>query len=410
MTIIEKALEGEMGHEDEEMRNALADELGLAPEDRERLKTRYERWDKALKRGILVDVHVSKWHPTFSLDVHSLGRLGLVAQDADRDMYKAILSLGQIYLLPRDIPNSVKKIEYKARAAVKAKSNKLLFGNFVAQTNIEELLDTLKEIEKEFYSYVDYICDNLDDLRSQMDYSYHKFFTNAWQSLEAQRATTTSLDAFIQESIDYVRRSDLEVDEIRDKFSFDYELRAVPFRDQLAEQQQRAAELEKEAAESREALSEMTRSTQSRIELEMRGKAEGEMRRFLSSIDEAEQSIVADLSTACGEIAQAMADNDKIPGKCSTRINNTIQMIKSMREAGLFDQENLFEAVEQVETQLALYRKSKSSDKKERIVSLETQLRALGSNGQTVLKEMKELSVNQRGVRRRVQPRSVKNE
>ena len=388
--------------------NELIDEdFGLTDEEREDLRDHYENWDKALERGVLVDVNITKWHATFTMDVNSLSRMGLVAADEDRDLYKNVMTFGKIHLLPKPITRGVDRIESRARAAIEAKCSKIMFGHFVPQNiYIPTLRDELQGHREDFYRYVEReILGNIDELRRQMESSYTRIFQNAFKALNAQGAATTDERTFIRESIDYVRRADRDLDEIRDSYAFRRRIRRVPLQSQLAEEQARAVRLEKEAAETRQALDNMTRQAQAEIEQEIREEAQGELNRILGSLQEAEQAMIEEMATAFEEIAVAMQSNQTIPGKSSVRIDNTVTKIRSLWEAGLFRDERLKKGIEELDTQVRMYRDAPSADKKVRIAPLEQQVRKMGEASRQVLSSMAEPSATRSGIRRRIQPR-----
>ena len=388
------------------IKELIEEDPDLTEDEKQYVHDHYVNWDKALERGVLVDVHVRQWRATFTMDVSSLSRMGLVAADEDRDLYKSVMTLGKIRLLPKKTMNGVERIESRARAAIDQKSNKLLFGHFVAQNIYPTLRDELKGYRDDFYRYVEReILDNMDELRRQMEHAYRRIFSNAWKALNAQGAATTDEETFIEESIVYVRRADRNLDEIRDAYEFKRRIRRVPFQSQIAEEKTRAARLEEEAAKSREALDQMTREVQSSIESDMREEAQGELDRVLESLSEAEKEINEELATACSEIAVAMQSNQKIPGKSSVRMDNMIDKMRALWDAGLFRDESLKKGLDELDSQLRMYRDSPGQEKKIRIGPLEAQVRRLSEGAREMTESVQSFSTSRAGVRRRVQPR-----
>lgn len=364
---------------------------------------RMERWDKALERGILVSLHIRQWRAVFALDVWSLARLGLVHPPEDRDLYKNALSFGRLHLLPKPTTNAIDRIESAARRTLEAHSHPLIFGHFVPEPTIVTLLDKLGGIQDAFFSFVDNeIIAQLDDLRRQMETTYRRIFANAYASLKRQgMAEDTDERQFVEESLNYVRSNYLSPEEVRDKYSFVRELRLVPFRDQLAEQEARAARLAQEAAQSQAALDDLTARTQERIDQELRTQAAQEMDRVLESIALAEEAMIEQMSVACEEVSEAITRNERIPSKSSVRLDNLIASMRDLRSAGLFVNQSLEESLDTLAGRLDIYRAASSRDKKVILPTLTAQIKRLGQDAATLVKPDQALSTGSR--RRRFQ-------
>ena len=123
----------------------LLDIPGLTEEDRERLRVRYERWDKLLDRGCLVRLHITAWRATATIDEQALELMGIpFREEEERKSYKAAVRMGQLNLLPSELRNQQNRLEQRARTMLDTASRDLIVGHFVPETQVVDLLDRLQ--------------------------------------------------------------------------------------------------------------------------------------------------------------------------------------------------------------------------------------------------------------------------
>lgn len=369
----------------------LLDVPGLSDEDREKLRVRYERWDKLLDRGCIIKLHITAWRGACTIDEQALEMMGIpFREEEERKSYKAVVRMGQLALIPSDLRNQQNRIEQQARTLLDDASRGLIVGHFVPEMQVGDLLDRLKEKREQFMEFArEEIVAKLPDHKRAMRREYEIIFGAAYDRLLMQGLSMEATrEEFIEKAIAYVYRNFPTDAAIEEKFSFVYEIDVVPFRDQLAEQEAKRAKLLEEAAESEEAAQAITLETQERLEAELRDKARPRAQAILESLDEAEEAMLSTIAAAAREVSDALAKNGKLPGKSSMQLNNMVDQLRMFREAGMLSNPDLDQSIDNISRITSMYAELTTKQRKEQVPELEASLRAIRKTAETLKDEM----------------------
>lgn len=370
---------------------------GLSEEDRARLRVKYERWDKLIEKGVIVEIHITGWTATTSIDEGILEMLGIpLKNDSERRAYKTAVRMGQLALIPPDLRKEQARLDQAARGSVNNASSALIVGNFVPEPNILPLMDDLSDKRKEYLQFAqEQIVDKLEEHVSTMREHHRVIFGSAYDRLVAQGAyMEISRDEFVSNASDYLYRKMPTKEEILDKYTFEYDIHIVPFRDKMAERELNYQRIMEQAAQSEERVTEITQETQKRIESEMQAQARPRALALLRSIDEAEASMLATISDASKTILDALEKNGSLPGTNASQLQTMLEKIKMFKQSGmLIEDSNMDQATSQLEEIVAAYKEYNSKERKEQAPELAQTLRSIKVASNRMIEDMPQVRV-----------------
>lgn len=180
--------------------------------------------------GVLVDVDVSFWSGAKALTAEDLG-----LQDEDiADAYK----LGKKMLVPAEVIREFRHIESKARRTVEGNSFPFPIGNarFVPKKKFDEVLNTLKECQVNYYELANKLVENYEQYREQMIPVYKEAAENAFiQQIPAGIQTFSMEDRedrkqqFVEQFLQRIRSYYPTAEQARAKFSLNWNLYEITF-------------------------------------------------------------------------------------------------------------------------------------------------------------------------------------
>ena len=375
---------------------------GLSEEDRGRLKIKYERWDKLIERGAIIELHITGWPATTSIDDNAMEMIGIpLKEQAEREAYKAVVRMGQISLIPAKLRKEQNRLDQQARIAVSTASRKLIVGNFVPEPQILPLLDDLAEKRENYLKFArEEIVGRLEQHVQDMREHHRVIFGSAYDRLAAQGTyLELSRDEFIDNASNYLYRNLPSAEEIADKYTFKYDIHIVPFRDRLAERELNYKRIMEKAAQSEERVEELTRETQKRLDAEMKEQAKPRALALLKSIDEAEQAMLSVVSSSASEILNALEKNGSLPGSNASQLKNMLDQIKMFRQSGMLDQDdNLDTSIAKLDDIVKLYKEYNSKERKEQAPELAQTLRSIRASSDRIIEELPQVRIIRRDI------------
>lgn len=384
------------------------EEGGLMPrdflnaEEREKVRPIKVPWDKILEESVIVEINVSKWHPSFSLGVESLRRLGVQIDDPNaRVALQQTVRLGQMDLIPREVIRRVNRLEQQARSLLRVSSHKVLFGYIVHASAYPAWKEAHEGFCAEYGRIADYISENMftgDNLVGQMMRQYELVFADSYRRLSRAGALLDKGErAFIEDSIDFVVSHVPNAETVRSRYRFETWLSETPMVDELAKREANARQIRAEMELSEENLDKERRRILKLMEQDIEAQASERKERLDQSFFQAEMLFYQSITQAASDIQATIIKNDGLSGRSGLQLRNMITRVRSLN---IFDNQELAQDIEQLDQTLEKRLKAKGASRE---VALETLREILGEVEVKTRRELR-LLPQKRGIRQLSMP------
>ena len=159
-------------------------------------------WALALMtRGIIVDLHITRWRATSRLDPADLG-LNFVDADSKNFMEKYV-HLGNEKLLPPEILDEINTLESRARKCLEQYSFKTVWGAFVPYSAFETWYAQNMEIRGQIMTCANTLGAQYDNIIERVKQAYRNMAKDVWARLypNEKEATESFITSFVNKII-----------------------------------------------------------------------------------------------------------------------------------------------------------------------------------------------------------------
>jgi hypothetical protein len=376
--------------------------------DRQRVRPVLVQWEKILQQSVLVEINISKWHPSFSLDIDSLRCLGVEIADPQAQVaLRKTVRLGQMDLIPRDVIRRITRIEQQARSLLRSYAHRVLFGYVVHAEAYADWKENHQILYEEFVKTADYIADNLwqgDDLVAKMIGEYRVLFADSYQRLcRAGVEPDRSERQFVEDGIDFVVSHVPDADTVRGKYQFETWLSEAPMVDELARREEQAQQTRDRMVLSRENLEGERQRILEQMERDVEAQAASRVERLERSFAQAEMAFYQSISSAVRDIQQAIVRNNRLGGRSAVQLRNLARRVRSLN---VFGNRQLDEDIEALGEKLEIRLNAKGEGKTQALDELRELLAQVETNTRRELRTLP----RKRGIRDLVVPEGVETD
>lgn len=235
--------------------------LGVPPAE---IRASRPEWNKLLKEGVTVAVHIGRYRGFTAL---SFDDLGIYQDEQSREAFAQLVELGKIRTLPKGYLDQWQNIESKMRQAPKRIGFPTHWGDFLTYEAFAEFREVEEKLRAEFFQLRDDLCDE-KEWNLVVDEMMQEWATMAAQAYRIANKLTpdaksiaellkyendlAKMDAFVDA---YVQRMLAELptrEAVKASFTWAMEYRYIPLPDILAQELANAQIAESEVEISRE--------------------------------------------------------------------------------------------------------------------------------------------------------------
>ncbi|MGB8645423.1 MAG: DUF3150 domain-containing protein [Anaerolineae bacterium] len=328
-----------------EARKAVAD---LRFQIGDQVKAESVDWKQIMQNGVLVRLHIRRWRAQTQIQLEDLG-LPQPKDDAERQVYDDLMSLGSKKLLPPETMRKLNALDSGARKHLERYSFKTYWGQFVPVGAYEEwkegntkyendYLDLGKEIVAGWESTMDWMVDAYSVAARQ---GYHRLLRLNPKALSLKNRRMTE-DEFVDAFMSRIRTAIPTKEAVACSFGHETELSYIPLPSQLSADwtEKERIEAERELERKREQVEETAiqdrewalRRMNSDVVADARRRQNELVNQFMADIQTQAMSIIYDGFLSVLE----SVDKNKgaLVGKASAQIKNTIDLWRSMNLSG----------------------------------------------------------------------------
>ena len=240
----------------------IANILGVSPAD---IRASRPEWNKLLKEGVTVAVHIGRYRGFTALSFDDLG----IYQDDEqtREAFAQLVELGKIRTLPKGYLDQWQNIESKMRQAPKRIGFPTHWGDFLTYQAFAEFREVEDKLRTEFFQLRDDLCDE-NEWKLVVDEMMQEWATMATQAYRIANKLTpeaqtiaelvkyendlAKMDAFVDAYVGRMLRELPSREAVKASFTWAMEYRYIPLPDILAQELANAQIAESQAEVARE--------------------------------------------------------------------------------------------------------------------------------------------------------------
>jgi hypothetical protein len=139
-----------------------------------------EDWALALmEKGLIVNLHISKWNSKTRLEYEDLGII--FNNEENRDFFNKYISLGHEKLFPPSVISEISSTEKRARDCLKNHSFDTVWGKFVPFSSFREWKRENELLKTEFFDLARGIGLKYNDIIKEVKLEYEKKARDVWR-------------------------------------------------------------------------------------------------------------------------------------------------------------------------------------------------------------------------------------
>jgi hypothetical protein len=305
-----------------------------------------DQWALALmSQGVIVKLNISRWRAQMSLSKELLGIKSI--DDDSSDFMNKYINLGRHKLLPPPVLAELNVLERRSRDLLDAYSFRTVWGHFVPFTAFEEWERQNSVLRDDFMAQARALGNNYDSIVATVKNDYRNLARDVWQRLypESDSPPTGSfVENFVSNIIDKIPSSG----DIVASFKYNVTYFIIPMPSFVEENISKAEEIRREA-QMADFNDEMERETKRRIAEEYITRKKELIDGFLESTVSTMRQYVRDL---CDSVLQSISKKAETTKVTTRHVNKLKGMIKKVRFLNFYDDEEITELINSLETEL----------------------------------------------------------
>ncbi|MCP4427229.1 MAG: hypothetical protein GY803_22300 [Chloroflexi bacterium] len=204
-------------------------------------------WERYMKEGVLVDVHLGRWRARKSLSAKDLGLYLHNPNDKSElrriEAAEKTMRLGQMYLLPKRVVDQADAIERRARYAVQKWTVNSHWGRFANAETYAKLKENLTRLENDYAAWMQGVYDNWEDLLQEASRTHKRNALSTFKRLQTRYPKLmkkVDVREFVRNYVGRVMSYVIDKESFINSCYFRLELNYVPLLHMLADERAQA--------------------------------------------------------------------------------------------------------------------------------------------------------------------------
>lgn len=307
-----------------------ADALTFLPEeDRAKVRTRIERWNKSLSEGVIADLHISEWSALVTLSDEDWQSLGVPMEDDDtRSAFNRVMRGGRFELVPHEAISTIRAASSRARNALTEYCVWTWMGGLILGKTYPRWKEATAAAEADFWAGVEYLCANLRDgenLVGKAAEDFTKVFGAAWDQMNRLRdgRDVPPKAEFVEGAVKKLTDAVPSAEFVRSRYLWEIDLSYAPTMNELLAESQRAGE-------ARSGLDTVTEQIRADVE----ARESERMLRIVESLEIVERDYYSHLSETLEQAKAALDGRDSVPPQTSRSLRNLLDYASRINVLG----------------------------------------------------------------------------
>lgn len=305
--------------------------------DATKVRTVSTDWDKILRDGIIVSIQITQFQAYTKLTTKRLENLGAQFESSKAEVDETIRA-GSVYLIPKSIDRSIRRVINRARVNLERYSLPVLFGRLVPATAYEVWSKEHKELEDEFNTLVDSLCENLDSRIEDQTEKFRTIFRDVRDNRTRITGQVRLSDQWVNDCVQDLVDQIPSAEAIRARYTWSTDYSWAPMSDEIAQAESNAQRIRDEASVDAATMSDKRREMMDSMGAEVKASLERKRAEVENTFRAAEKDFYGRLQQTAQDITGAINRNGSLGAKPALALKNMIQTIKTLN---VFDDKDI---------------------------------------------------------------------